>query len=99
MDFRLILAEEAIADLQSVLGYIADDNPVAAERVGNALLDHIETLKSFPMRGASVRGAARVRKLIHTPYRIYYEVDSERGLVSVLHIWHGARKEPLFPNR
>ncbi len=96
MDFSVVLTEEAIADLQSILGCIADDNPIAAERVGGALLDHIETLRSFPMRGASVRRDQQVRLLIHTPYPIYYEVDSERGLVRVLHIWHGARKDPGF---
>ena len=99
MDFRVILTEEAIADLQSILGYIADDNPFAAERVGTALLDHIETLKSFPMRGTSVGSDPQMRKLIRTPCRIYYQVDSGRAFVTVLHIWHGARQEPLFPSR
>jgi toxin ParE1/3/4 len=94
VDYRIIHTEEALNDFRSILDYVAEDNPAAAERLGNALLDHIEILRSFPLIGARVKADSSTRKLLHTPYRIYYEVHVTRRVVEILHFWHGARLEP-----
>jgi plasmid stabilization system protein ParE len=37
-----------------------------------------------------------VRKLVHTPILVYYQIDEENRLVEVLHFRHGSRKPPKF---
>jgi plasmid stabilization system protein ParE len=39
MDFKVFLSNEALTDLERIVAYVAVDNPAAAERLGNQLLD------------------------------------------------------------
>jgi plasmid stabilization system protein ParE len=34
--------------------------------------------------------------MLHSPVRVYYEVDEERELVEILRFWHVSRKPPEF---
>ena len=96
MAFKVILTEKSLNDLEDILDYISADNPEAAARFGEALLRHTEMLAIFPRMGALVNQRARVRKILHTPIRIYYRVDEKRESVEILHFWHTARQEPKF---
>ena len=40
MGCTIIFSPQAIADLESAVRFIAKDNPDAAARVGNALIEH-----------------------------------------------------------
>ena len=92
MAFKILFSEDSLIDLEDILDYIRSDNPEAAERFGNALLDHTEVLAVFPHIGTPVEGRRGVRKLLHTPVRIYYRVHEERRVVEILHFWHAARR-------
>jgi plasmid stabilization system protein ParE len=94
MAFKILYTEEALSDLEATFDYIRADNPAAAGRFGNALLNHVELLANFPHIGSPVDQRPGVRKILHTPIRIYYRIDEERGAVEILHFWHGARQEP-----
>ena len=96
MDFQVFFTDEALADLQRIVERVADDNPEAAEKLGLALVDHAQMLRYFPFLGAPVEGLAHVRKLLHTPYRIFCRVERRPPRVSILHFWHGARDEAEF---
>jgi plasmid stabilization system protein ParE len=37
-----------------------------------------------------------VRKLVHSPILVYYQVHEKERLVEVLHFRHGSRKPPKF---
>lgn len=39
MDFKVFLSSEALSDLERIVAYITLDNVVAAERMGNQLID------------------------------------------------------------
>jgi len=65
-----------------------------AERFANSLLNHVDLLKEFAYLGKPVRGYAGVRRLLHPPLHIYYKVVPESRRVEILHIWHGARRDP-----
>jgi toxin ParE1/3/4 len=45
---RLVFVEPAERDLDSIIDYIAIDNPTAAERVYRAIAATIERLTAFP---------------------------------------------------
>jgi plasmid stabilization system protein ParE len=37
-----------------------------------------------------------LREIIFRPYRIFYDVSEGSRQVQILHVWHGARREPVF---
>jgi plasmid stabilization system protein ParE len=78
------------------MGHIAQDDDEAASRFGEALLDHVDLLGLFPSMGNTIRKRSRVRKLVHSPILVYYQVHEEKHLVEVLHFRHGSRKPPKF---
>jgi toxin ParE1/3/4 len=98
MDFKVIWSDEAIADLRDICFYIAQDNPDAALRMGNAILEHVGILTRFPFIGPAYPRGTRgpLREIVFRSYRIFYDVSEELRRVDVLHVWHGAREEPKF---
>ena len=94
MAFKILYSEDALTDLESILDYIGADNPAAAARFGTALLNHVDLLAAFPHIGSNVDQRAGVRKILHTPVRVYYRIEAQRRVVEVLHFWHVARQAP-----
>ncbi len=94
MDFRLQYTQRALSDLAEIIGYIAEDDAEAASRFGNTLLDHVELLARFPRMGNVTAKRAGVRKLVHSPFVVYYQVHQDKGFIEVLHLRHAARKPP-----
>ena len=94
MAYKILYTGEALADLEVILEYIRIDSPTAAERFGTALLNHIELLQNFPRPGVPVPKRSGVRKLLHSPIRVYYLFHEDSGLIEILHLWHGARQDP-----
>ena len=94
MDFRLIWTDSAITDLRGLVAYYVreEKSPDAALKVGNAIIDRVEILKSFPDIGPSyprIGGAHREIKCYE--YRIFYKVDRDLKIVYIARVWHGAR--------
>jgi plasmid stabilization system protein ParE len=92
--FKILFTEESLGDLKLILDFISVENPAAAEHLGIALLNHIELLSAFPHIGTPISQNAVVRKVLHTPVRIYYRIDEARKSVEILHFWHTARQQP-----
>jgi len=92
--YKIFFTEDALSDLEVVLDYIRADNPSAAEQFGTSLLNHVELLQNLPRIGVRVRGRPGVRKILHSPVRVYYRLDEYRRLIEVLHFWHAARRDP-----
>src|SRR5580658_8083877 len=67
MAFKILYTEKALADLEAILDYILADNPAAATRFGNGLLNHIDLLATYPHIGSPVRRRAGMRKVLQTP--------------------------------
>ena len=72
MDFQIRIAEAALTDLEDILAYSWANFPATAERFGNAILNHVDVLKTFPYIGNPATGRLGVRHLMHTPIPIYY---------------------------
>jgi plasmid stabilization system protein ParE len=94
VDYRLLYSQKSLNDLGEILGHIAEEDAEAASRFGTSLLDHIDLLSRFPRLGAIIRKRSWVRKLLHRPFLVYYRVDEDRRLIEILHVRHGARKQP-----
>ncbi len=96
MAFKIFYTEDALADLEAILDWVRDENPAAVERFGNALLNHVDLLGTFPHIGSPVKRRPGVRKILHTPVRIYYRIQERRRVVEILHFWHARRQPPVL---
>jgi toxin ParE1/3/4 len=91
--------DPAQSDFLEILGYIARDNPAAAERVGQRLLSAIDTLAAQPRLGRPGR-VAGTRELVipRLPYLAVYRIIEATHLttsqVEILRVVHGARRWP-----
>ena len=88
---RVDWSDEALAELLDAYTFIAADNPSAAERIQDRLVQAARTLRHLPNRGREGRRAGtRELKVPNTPYLIVYKVGKET--VTILRLWHGARE-------
>jgi plasmid stabilization system protein ParE len=92
VDYKLFYTQKALNDLAAIIGHVADDDAEAASRFGISLLDHVELLARFPRMGGVIPKRPGVRKLVHSPLLVYYQVHEDKRLIEVLHFRHGARK-------
>jgi plasmid stabilization system protein ParE len=54
LDFQVRITEEALAGLEEIIDYSWAKFPGLTERFANALLNHVDLLKSFPYIGSPV---------------------------------------------
>ena len=96
MGFQVILAPRAIRDLETIVRYIAVDNPSAAQRFGQALISKAKAAEQFPESGRVVPEfqTASIRELLHGSYRIVYRENSAAQTIEIVRFWHSARGEP-----
>jgi plasmid stabilization system protein ParE len=94
--YKILFTEDALAELEALLSYIRADNATAAERLGRALLSHVELLQDFPRLGRPVARRRGIRTLVHFPILIYYRIHEHQLLIEILHFWHGSRQVPQF---
>lgn len=96
MEFKIVWSEPAIAHLAETVRYVAHDDPAAALRVGQDILQSVKVLEHFPFIGPAYkpRQDPRVRFIVARNHRIFYRVQEPLQLVEVLAVWHGSRDEP-----
>ena len=96
MGFKIVFTKPAIADLEGLFPFIAQDNPSAAEKFGYAIADKTGRLISFPLIGRVVPefNVPNIREIIHRVYRIVYRVREEPSVGVILRLWHAARGIP-----
>jgi plasmid stabilization system protein ParE len=99
MDYQVILAPEALSDLENIVFHIARHDADAARRLGNQLLDVAEALTRFPKRGRVVPEFARPdwREVIFRSFRVIYRVNESKRQIQVSRIWHASRGFPVVP--
>jgi len=98
--FHVIILPRAADDLQEIHDYIAKDSPQNAAGMISRILDALEPLKQFPHRTKVMHQSSKlrhpVRSLSVRPYTIYFRVLDDAQAVRVLHVRHGARKQPRW---
>ena len=96
MGWRIIFAPRARDRLVEIVRFIGQDDPRAAIRFGDYLIDRSESLVNFPELGMPYRKRANVRRLLCKSYYIYYRIRRDEQLIEVMDYWHAARREPPF---
>jgi toxin ParE1/3/4 len=92
---KIIWSPLAVDRVSEIAGYIAQDNPVAAESWINTVFKKVEDLKAFPESGRIVPETDNktIRELIFGNYRIIYRLEEKR--LSVLTLRHGKQVLPV----
>ena len=96
MGYRVIWTDEAIDDLRRAVAFIAKDNPTAAVKLGEAIIQKSLLLAEHPRLGRGLRklqGDSH-REIPVSRYRLIYEVEDPASVIYVPVLWHGARQEP-----
>jgi toxin ParE1/3/4 len=95
-DYQVIWSLRAVAELDALGEYIAQDRPVVAQRETEAIQARVGKLAQFPFLGAKFRRRREglYREIGYKKYRIFYRVDRRAKRVYVATIWHGARRDP-----
>jgi plasmid stabilization system protein ParE len=96
MALVVLWTETALADLRSLVEYIAADHPPAARKMGERLIAAVENLVEYPRRARVVPEYSResLREVIVAPYRIVVLLDDAAQTLTVVRIWHAARGRP-----
>lgn len=92
MEYTVIFKDTFLADLERIVRFIAADNPAAAHKLGDIIIQSSESLCFFPERHPKVRQRPAVRRFVVRKYfKVFYRVRSESRTVEVLRCWDGRR--------
>ena len=91
---KIAWSPEAIEDLVSLRAYIAEDNPAAARRTVQHLIESIEQLLPDNPRIGRAGRVPGTRELVipKTPYIVPYRL--QRTTIQILRVYHAARRWP-----
>jgi addiction module RelE/StbE family toxin len=96
--YRILLTQQALADIEEIHAYIAERSETAAASMIERILDAIDSLEVFPHRNVVKRRSSKmaepVRSLPVRPYVIFFRVVDQHHVVVIRHIRHGARRRP-----
>lgn len=92
--YRVRITPRALADLQRIFDYIAQDSPGNAAAMIERILDAIDGLEFMPTRFKEMEGAESkgIRSMPIRPYLVRFRVEENAGTVHILHVRHGARR-------
>ncbi len=90
MSHKVLLTRSAERDLEGIYDYIAEhDSQKNADYVLDKLLEVVETLTTFPERGAHPKelaalGIREYRQTFFKPYRIIYRVSGKQVFIYLI---------------
>jgi toxin ParE1/3/4 len=88
---EIVWSPLALARLQEIRAYVAQDKPEAAARLATRIVAVVEALRNHPYLGrASSEPGIRELVIGGTPYIVLYRVRGRRVTIST--IWQGAQQ-------
>lgn len=93
MDFKVTFQETFLNDLEGIVQAIGRQNPAAARKLGELIVETAETLSFFPERHPMVRQRPGIRRfVVKKHFKIFYRVRQEPRTVEILRCWDGRRQ-------
>lgn len=91
---KVVYTDEAISELDAILGYIHEHYPGIVPRFQTRLRTATARVGAWPESAPPVHHYPHVRSvtLAPYPYRLFYRVKSDR--IEILHVRHTARRLP-----
>lgn len=90
MRYQVLLTEDAQRDLEEIHDYITEfDTPANADHVLNRVLKVVESLATFPERGAYPKellalGIREYRQTFFKPYRVIYRITGSQVIIYLI---------------
>jgi toxin ParE1/3/4 len=86
--------ETALAHLDAIFRYIAQDSPAYAKRMVDRLTRRSQQIAEFLLSGRMVPEyeTTQIREIVEGPYRIVYYIKPDQ--IDVLAVLHGAQNIP-----
>lgn len=84
--------DEARQDLAAIIGFIASDNPAAADAFLDRIIERADRLPHHPHAYRQGRLPGTREMVIHPNYILVYAVG--KGAVTILRLLHSARNWP-----
>lgn len=81
----LIWHPEALEDLEAIVDFIELRNPIAAQRIGDAIRSTAERLPDHPYAHRQGRVPGTREAVVHPNYILIYRVAKDIEVVAVLH--------------
>jgi len=89
---RLLWSAQSLRELETIIEYIATENPTASLNLGDQILSAAEgTLPANPYAGRPGRVDGSRELVVHKSYIVAYEVTD---VINVLTVRHAARSWP-----
>lgn len=95
--YHIVWRPVAETDLDNIIEYIAQDNPIMADEFGQELRNKTLSLAQHPTLGRTGRPGlqAFVHELVvHPNYIVFYRVLDEIRTVEILRVKHTAQQVP-----
>jgi toxin ParE1/3/4 len=90
---KVVLRDQAYADLDNIFTWIAKDRPRSAHEVIDRILETAERLGSFPHLGHTGQVSGTFEWVVPgLPYIVLYRVVEEDDVVDVVAVVHGAQE-------
>jgi toxin ParE1/3/4 len=89
---NLIWRPSALDQLDSLVGYIAERNLIAAERMESLIHHAAAVIESAPMAGRPGRVAGTREWVVHPNYILIYRVTRTR--ITILRVLHARQRFP-----
>jgi plasmid stabilization system protein ParE len=96
LEYSVEITEVALGDAENYVRFMQEgrQEPLAAERWWNGLIDAIRSLETMPGRYPVIpeqkHFARELRHLVYASHRIIFSVSGKR--VTVVRIYHGAQR-------
>lgn len=88
----LVWRASALDDLETIISYIADRNPAAAERLQSAIEACAEGLPDHPFLYRPGRVAGTREAIVHPNYILIYGVEADR--IEIIAVVHSRQQYP-----
>ena len=89
---RLLFAQSAVNDLADIQAYYLEQGVASVgKKLITEIITHVEVLPDHPEIGRIVPefSDARIRELIHPPFRIVYWLDDQT--INIIRVWRSER--------
>jgi toxin ParE1/3/4 len=89
---QVIWTPRAAQSLTEIIRYIAQDNPSAARKMRDKIVQKANLLQEMPLLGVQWEGNLRKLSLGDYPYALYYRVTADA--IQILRVRHEKRLPP-----
>jgi plasmid stabilization system protein ParE len=91
---KVVLVEDAAEQTETIDRWWRENRPSAADLFANELIAALRLVAEAPLIGGPYRKKYRRLRLQRTHHHVYYEVDHEADVITVVAVWGMPKAKP-----